>query len=261
MGHKDPACIKSISKFILSIALVLVLCPAWVNGKRLSDAEVAREAVKEDNKAIVEEFLKRELRDVNENVTKYMLNEYPSLIFFIKQVDRGPLKSLLFLEEWVHRLQDAQQSIDSFPYNTVFSASDKKKILGLRKTTNEIISYGIPMIKSGFVRVALAAKELADKARKHPMELIVDPAFRDAIYRHCEPTAKSLDKEMGELSEGELICMRLGWVLDQVTVTSLWLKVTDNALPVENEYMAFRKKRSEYFNKRLKRIYGESNTK
>lgn len=260
MGHRQLARIKSIGNCVILIALVIILCPSWVNGKRLTDAEVAREALKEDNKAIVEEFLKRELRDVNEHVTKYMLNDYPSLIFFVKQVDRGPLKSLLFLEEWVHRLQDAQKNIDSFPYNTVFSSSDKTKILGLRSTTNEIISYGIPLIKRDFVRVAWAAKELADKARKHPMELIVDPAFRDAIYRHCEPTAKSLEKEMGELSEGELICFRLGWVLEQVTVTSLWLKVTDNTLPVENEYMAFRKKRSEYFKKRLKRIYGESNT-
>jgi hypothetical protein len=260
MRRQESGCLKPVCKILLLIALVIV-CPSWVNGKRLSDAEVARETLKEDNKAIVEEFLKRELRDVNENVTKYMLNDYPSLIFFMKQVDRGPLKSLLFLEEWVHRLQDAQQNIDSFPYTTVFSASDKKKILGLRSTTNEIISSGIPMIKRDFVRVALAAKELANKARKHPMELIPDPAFRDAIYRYCELTAKSLDKEMGELSEGELICMRLGWVLEQVTVTSLWLKVTDNTLPVESEYMVFRKKRTEYFNKRLKRIYGESSTR
>lgn len=260
MRRQEFGCLKLICEIVVLIALVMIF-PQGVNGKRLSDAEVARETLKEDNRAIVEEFLKRELRDVNENVTKYMLNDYPSLVFFIKQVDRGPLKSLLFLEEWVHRLQDAQQNIDSFPYTTIFSASDKKKILGLINTTNEIISYGIPMIKRDFVRVALAAKELADKARKHPMELIPDPAFRDAVYRHCEPTAKSLDKEMGELSEGELICMRLGWVLDQVTVTSLWLKVTDNALPVESEYMVFRKKRTEYFNKRLKRIYGESSNR
>ncbi|MCX5862568.1 MAG: hypothetical protein WCG29_04340 [Desulfomonile sp.] len=247
-------------RIVVFLAVVLVL-PTGVNGKPLSDADVAREVLKDSNKAIVEEFLKWELREVNENVTKYMLNDHPSLIFFYKQVDRGPLKSLLFLEEWVHRLRDAQENIDSFPYSTVFSSGEKKKILGLRNTAKEIISYGIPMIKKDFVRVALAAKELADKRRKHPLELVPDPAFRDAIYRQCETTAKGLDKEVGELSEGELVCIRLGWVLDQVTVTSLWLKVTDNALPEENDYMSFRKKRTEYFNKRLKRIYGEAGTK
>ncbi len=53
--------------------------------------------------------------------------------------------------------------------------------------------------------------------------------------------------------------MRLGFVLEQVTVTNLWLLVNDNKLPIEADYMVFRKKRSEYFEKRLKRIYGDSN--
>jgi len=242
----------------LCLALLNISGPASAQTKRLTDAEVAQEILKPKNKAVVEEFLKWELREVNDKVTKYLLNDYPSLIFFVKQVDRGPLKSLFFLEEWVHRLKDAQENIDSFPYSTIFSSGEKKKILGLSKTTREIISYGIPLIKRDFVRVAHAAEFLANKQGKHPMELIPNPAFRDAVYRHCEPTPAGLDKEMGELSEGELICMRLGWVLEQVTVTSVWLTVTDNTLPTERDYMFFRKKRSAYFEQRLQRIYGAS---
>lgn len=250
-------------------AIVLALCVSLLNAapaasmqtRRLTDAEVAKEILKPNTKAIVEEFLKWELREVNDKVTKYLLNDYPSLVFFVKQVDRGPLKSLFFLEEWVHRLKDAQENIDSFPYSTIFSSGEKKKILGLSKTTKQIISYGIPLIKRDFVRVAHAATFLADKQGKHPMELIPNPAFRDAIYRQCEPTPAGLDKELGELSEGELICMRLGWVLEQVTVTSVWLKMTDNTLPTEGDYMFFRKKRSAYFEKRLQRIYGAASAR
>ena len=87
------------------------------------------------------------------------------------------------------------------------------------------------------------------------MELLPDPKFRDAIYRQAEQTPESLDKEMGELSEGELICMRLGWTLEEVNLTRLWLTFNDNRLPQRDDYMAFRKKRSEYFQQRLKRIY------
>lgn len=256
MCQRDRVLTKN-DRLIFLLCVVMLVIPAGVQGKKLSDEEVSQELFKDTNKTLVEEFLKHELREVNSRVTQPMLNSYPSLIFFIKQVDRGPLKSLFFLEEWVHRLKDAQENIDSFPYSPIFSSEEKKKILGLRKTTKEIISYGIPIIKRDFLRVATAAKELANKRRKHPMELIPDPAFRDEIYRNCEPTAAGLDKEMGELSEGELICMRLGWVLEQVTVTSVWLSVTDNTLPKESDYMVFRKKRSEYFKKKLKRIYGE----
>ena len=112
-------------------------------------------------------------------------------------------------------------------------------------------------MKRDFYRVIQAARYLADQKKKHPVELMRDPNFRDSIYRHCEPTARDLDNAMGKLSEGELICMRLGFVLEQVTVTNLWLRVNDNKLPNESEYMIFRKKRSEYFEKRLKRIYGD----
>ncbi|MGE5446017.1 MAG: hypothetical protein ACM3SR_15730 [Ignavibacteriales bacterium] len=228
--------------------------------KQLSDAQIAKELSKENNKVIIEEFLKYELRDVNEYATKPLLKNHASLEFFIKQAERGPVKNLFFLEEQVHKLQNAQKNINSLPYSISFSSAEKKKILGLRQVADRIASYGIPLMKRDFFRVIQAAKQLADKKNKHPMELIRDPAFRDAIYRHCEPTAPSLDEAIGKLSEGELICMRLGWTLEEVTVTRLWLAFNDNWLPKEDDYMVFRKKRSEYFQKRLKRIYGEANS-
>ncbi len=228
-----------------------------VSGMALSGAEISREIKKENNRAIIDAFLKYELGEVNKYVTKPLLNKHPSLEFFINQVDRGPLDSLFFLETWVHRLQDAQRNIDSFPYSVTFSSEEKKKILGLRKVTDRIISYGIPLMKRDFYRVIVAARKLADEKRKHPMELIPKVEFRNAIYRHVELTAKALDDEMGKLSEGELICMRLGWVLDQVTITRLWLLVNDNRLPKPQDYMAYRKQRSIYFGKRLKEVYGE----
>ncbi len=234
------------------------MLPVYCSAKQLSDAEIARDLVAENNRIIIEEFLKYELRDVNEYATKPLLKAHPSLIFFIKQADRGPLKNLLFLEEQTHKLQAAQKNIDSLPYVILFSASEKKKILGLRSTADRIVSYGVPLMKRDFYKVIQAARELADKKKKHPMELIPDPKFRDAIYRQAEPTAESLDKAMGELSEGELICMRLGWTLEEVSLTRLWLTFNDNRLPQKDDYMAFRKKRSEYFQQRLKRIYGES---
>lgn len=238
--------------------LLIVMLPMYSNAKQLSDAEIARETVAENNRVIIEEFLKYELREVNEYAAKPLLKDHPSLIFFIKQADRGPLKNLLFLEEQTHKLQAAQKNIDSLPYSILFSASEKKKILGLRSTADRIVSYGIPLMKRDFYKVIQAAHELADKRRKHPMELMPDPKFRDAIYRQAEPTAEDLDRDMGELSEGELICMRLGWTLEQVNLTRLWLTFNDNRLPDQEDYMVFRKKRSEYFQKRLKRIYGES---
>jgi hypothetical protein len=248
-----PCCVTIIFAYVL-----IAMLPVYCSAKQLSDAEIAREIVAENNRVIIEEFLKYELRDVNEYAAKPLLKAHPSLIFFIKQADRGPLKNLLFLEEQTHKLQAAQKNIDSLPYSILFSASEKKKILGLRSTADKIISYGIPLMKRDFYKVIQAAHELADKKKKHPMELIPDPNFRDAIYRQAEATAESLDKEMGELSEGELICMRLGWTLEEVNLTRLWLTFNDNRLPEKNDYMAFRKKRSEYFQKRLKRIYGES---
>ncbi len=242
------------------VALLGICLAASVSSaaKQLSDAEIAKEVAKEANRTVIEEFLKYELREVNDAVTKPLLNQHPSLNFFIKQAERGPLNSLFFLETQVHKLRDAQKNIDSLPYSIAFSSEEKKKILGLRPVADRIVSYGIPLMKRDFLRVAEAARELADKRRKHPMELMPDPKFRDAVYRQCESTAQGLDRAMGELSEGEQICMRLGWTLDQVTITRLWLVMNDNRLPEQADYTVFRKKRSEYFQKRLKRIYGES---
>lgn len=244
---------------LMVLWLMLVAWPVSAAPKLPPDPEVAREVIKDNNKAIIEEFLKYELRQVNEYAVKPLLSKHASLDWFIKQVDRGPINSLLFLEEWVNRLRDAQKNMESFPYVTIFSADERKKLMALKPTADKIVTYGIPLIKRDFYKVVLACKELADKKRKHPMELIPDPAFRDAVYRLCEATPESLDREMWELSDGELICMRLGWVLETVTVTRLWLMVNDNTLPKENDYMAYRKKRSEYFDKRLKKIYGQNN--
>jgi len=242
----------------LLIASFITASPDSVLGKELSDPEVAKELVKENNKVIIEEFLKYELGEVNEQVTKSLLKDHRSLEFFVKQAQRGPLNNLLFLETQVRKLQDAQKHIDSLPYSISFSSAEKKKILGLRTVADRIASYGIPLMKRDFLRVVEAAKHVADKKNKHPMELMRDPAFRDAVYRFCEPTAPGLDEAMGKLSEGELICMRLGWTLEEVTITRLWLVLNDNWLPKQDDYMVFRKKRSEYFQQRLKRIYGEA---
>jgi hypothetical protein len=249
-----PRCLGKAA--LLSVLMLIV--PLSAMAKQLSDADVAAELAKEGNKVIIEAFLKNELREVNDYAEKPLIKAHPSLVFFEKQIDKGPFESLLFLETQVHKLRDAQKNINSFPYSISFSSAEKKKILGLRKTADRIVSFGIPLMKRDFFRVVQAAKELADKKRKHPVELMRDPAFRDAIYRQVETTAADLDREMGELSEGELICIRLGWTLEQVTVTRLWLTFSDNTLPEESDYMAFRKKRSEYFQKRLKRIYGST---
>ena len=240
---------------ILLLLGITMLIPLLAVGKDLSDAEVAREVAKENNRVIIEEFLKYELREVNDYAAKPLLKDHPSVVFFIKQAERGPFKNLLFLEDQTHKLRDAQKNIDSLPYSIAFSSGEKKKILGLRSVADRIVSYGVPLMKRDFLKVIEAAKQLADKRRKHPMELIPDPKFRDEIYRQCESTAEELDTEMGKLSEGELICMRLGWVLEQVTVTKLWLVINDNRLPRPDDYMAYRKKRSEYWKKRLAAIY------
>jgi len=252
-----------LKSFCLGIIVLCVLTlglPSYAQDKEPSDAVVAREIMKEGNKVIIDAFLQAELRDVNEHAVKPILNQHPSLEFFIKQVDRGPLNSLIFLETWVNRLAAAQKDIDHIAMQAVFSADERRKLMELKPTTSKIISFGIPLMKRDFYRVAQAAKELADQKKKRPVELIRDPAFRDAIYRHCESTPQGLDKALGELSEGELICMRLGWVLDGITATRLWLTLNDNNLPEESDYMVYRKKRSAWFEKRLKRIYSQSET-
>ncbi|MCA1961841.1 MAG: hypothetical protein LDL33_13735 [Desulfomonile sp.] len=240
---------------LCGMLLVLPLA-AWA--KRPPDAEVDRAIREPNNQAIISEFLKYELAEVDKDVTRPLLKSYPSLVFFLKQNERGVLKSLFFLEEQVHKLRDAQRNIDNFPYVIAFSSEEKKKILDLKPTADKIVSYGIPLIKWDFYRVVLAARELADEKRKHPVELMPSVEFRNAVYRKCDPDPKGLDRDMGELSEGELICMRLGWVLEQVTVTKLWLVINDNTLPRPDDYMAYRKKRSEYWKKRLAAIYKDS---
>lgn len=252
----DARLVSRLPKSTVLLCTLVLALPAAGLAKATSEAEIAKEIKKQTNRAIIDEFLKCELRDVNRHVTDRLLSRHPSLVFFVKQVDKGPLKSLFFLEEWVHRLRDAQKNIDSLPYSITFSSAEKKKILGLKPVTERIISYGIPLMKRDFYSVVVAAKELAAKRGKSPLALIPDIRFRDAIYRHVKPTAAGLDAEMGELSKGELICMRLGWVLEQVTVTRLWLTINDNTLPEQADYMVYRKKRSEYFQKRLRQIYG-----
>ncbi len=202
------------------IACCSLLCTSLVNPAMgaMSDAQIAQEIAKENNKVIIDEFLKYELNEVNENVTKSLLAKHPSLEFFVKQANGSPMKGLIFLEEQVHKLQDAQKNIDTFPTSLAFNAEEKKKILRLKPVADRIISYGIPLMKRDFFKVLQAAKALADQKRKHPNALIPDPAFRDAIYRHVDATADGLDTEMGKLSEGESISMRLGWTLEQVRV-------------------------------------------
>ncbi len=233
-------------------------CCVSAYGAEYSDAQIAKELAKDVNKQIIDEFLRYELREVNDNVTKAMLSKHPTLIFFINQADRGPIKNLFFLETWVHKLQDAQRNINSLPYSLTFFGEEKKKVLELKPVADRIVSYGIPLMKRDFFKVIQAARYLADQKHKHPMALIPDASFRDDIYRHVEPTAAGLDTEMGKLSEGEEICIKLGWVLEQVTVTKVWMAISDNRLPDPNDYSVFRKKRSEYFQKKLKRIYGHS---
>lgn len=254
-SSRGPRTFRGIVTALFVVFLASGVCAA---AKELSDQQIAEEVQKENNKTIIDEFLKYELREVNEYATKPLLKAHPSLIFYMKQAERSPLGSLLFLEQQVHKLRDAQKNIDSLPYSLAFSSEEKKKILGLKPSADKIVSYGIPLMKRDFFRVLTAAKELADQKRKHPMELIPDPKFRDAIYRHAESTAEALDTEMGKLSEGDLICTRLGWVLEEVRITRLWLVFNDNKLPDKDDYMLFRQKRSEYFQKRLKRIYGEA---
>jgi hypothetical protein len=241
----------------LTLCFLTLACSTHAWAAQMTDKQIADELDKKNNKVIVDEFLKYELREVNE-YAKTLMASRPSLVFYQKQAEKSPFSSLLFLEEQVHKLRDAQKNIGSLPYSIAFSSEEKKKILGLKPTADKIVGYGIPLLKRDLYRVLLASKELADKKHKHPMELMPDPNFRDSIYKHVEPTAKDLDNEMGKLSEGDLICMQLGWVLEQVTVTRLWLVFNDNKLPEKDDYMAYRQKRSEWFQKRLKRIYGET---
>ncbi|MFC1833456.1 hypothetical protein ACFL2Q_01810 [Thermodesulfobacteriota bacterium] len=248
---------KGLRRLLIPVLAMLIAVPVIAFGKELSNKQIAREIEKEPNKIIINEFLRQELQEVNKYATQPLLARHPTLIFFVKQAKRSPLDSLLFLESQVHKLRDAQKRIDSLPYSLVFSSSEKKIVLGLRPVADRIVSYGLPLMKRDFYRVMKAARELADKRRKHPMELLPDPNFRDAVYRRCAADPKVLDGEVGKLSEGEQICIGLGWKLENVTITRLWLVFNDNKLPDESDYLAYRKKRSEYWQKRLSRIYAE----
>lgn len=244
--------------YVLTLAALLgmiAFSTAVAAPKTPSDSKISREIMKTQNREIIEAFLRYELQEVNKHVTNRLLGAHPSLEFFIKQAERRPLESLIFLEEQVYRLRDAQKNIDSLPYSIAFSSSEKKKILSLKPTADRIVSYGIPLMKRDFYIVLQAINKLAAERRKHPMELLPDPAFRDAVYRQCTSEPQKLDNEMGEISYGEHICIALGWVLEQVTVTRLWLVFNDNKLPRPKDYRLFRKKRSEYWKKRLTRIY------
>ena len=222
-----------------------------------TDAEIAQEITKEQNSRIIDLFLKYELKEVNQYAVLPLLNAHPSLDFFIKQADRSPLNALFFLEEQVHKLRQAQENINSMPYLIAFTPSEKKIILSLKKVAIRIESYGIPLMKRDFYKVLIAIKTLAKKKGHNPMTLIPNPEFRDEVYRYAAPSKTVLDKAMGELSYGESLSMHLGWNLERVTLTRLWMIFNDNKLPKPDDYKIFRKKRSEYWNKRLARIYQE----
>ncbi len=252
------AAVVLVLLFVTAACAEIVADAAAAQANRISDEEIAAEIISPGNKPIIEAFLKFELGEVNQQVTELLIEQHPTLVFFIKQADRGPLDSLLFLEEQVHKLQDAQENIHHLPYSIAFSANEKKKVLGLKDVADKIVSFGIPLMKRDFYSVVVAAKSVAKTRGKDPLGLMPDPEYRDAVYRSCFSSPKGLDAEMGELSHGELICMQLGWVLEQVTVTKIWLLFNDNKLPAEGDYMAYRTKRSEYFQQRLKRIYGHT---
>jgi hypothetical protein len=250
--------LKTIFEYGIRLVFMGLLLPSLAIAAGPSMETIERELTNEENKLIIETFLKEELSEVNEYAAKPLLREHPSLKFFIKQAQSGPFQSLLFLESQVDKLKDAQENIDSLPYVLTFSASEKKKIMGLRDTTKKIISYGIPLMKRDFYVVLQAAKKLAARQKVDVLAAVKDSRYRDEIYRMVAPTPEILSREMGELSHGEKLCIKLGWTLEQVTVTRLWLMINNNELPTPEDYEAFRKKRSEYFQGRLKRIYGKS---
>jgi hypothetical protein len=241
---------------LLGLVLVMTLGAPQVNAKPLTNDEIDRIVKEPENQRIIEEFLKLELGEMNEYAVKPLLSQRPSLVFFINQAERGPLKNLIFLEDQIHRLREAQRDINAFPYSVAFSEGEKKIVLSLKDWADEIVLIGIPRFKTDLHKILNAAKELASKKRKNPLQALRDLEFRNAVYRRCEPMPKELDAEMGRMSEGEWLCFRLGWELEKVTVTRWWLTFYDNHLPRPGDYEAFRKRRSEYWSKRLAVIYG-----
>jgi hypothetical protein len=240
---------------VVALCGIFGVCSSAAISKPLSDAEIDRLVKEPANRKIIEEFLKYELGEVNNYAVRPLLQQHPSLIFFINQAERGPVKNLLFLEDQVNKLREAQKDINAFPYSVVFSSDEKKIILSLKASADEIVLKGIPLFKRDLYRVLVAAKELADQKGKTPIELMPDSSYRNGIFRRCEPVPKRLDEDMGELSQGELLCFRLGWELEKVTLTRLWLVLNDNQLPRPDDYVAYRTKRSEYWQKRMAGIY------
>jgi hypothetical protein len=241
---------------ILGFVLAFSCAVVSANAKALSNDEIDRIVKEPANQEIIEAFLRLELGEMNEYAVKPLLAGRPSLVFFINQAQRGPLKNLIFLEDQIDRLRDAQRDINAFPYSVAFSEGEKKIVLSLKDWADEIVLIGIPRFKMDLHKILSAAKELANRKGKRPMELLPDVEFRNAVYRRCEPMPKELDEEMGRMSQGEWLCFRLGWELEKVTVARWWLTFHDNHLPKPNDYEVFRKKRSEYWSKRQAAIYG-----
>ncbi len=244
------------------ILFAVVLCGSIVlaaslgaSGKTLTDEEISRELITSNNKIIIAAFLYHELKHLNQHVTKPLLSKHPSLTFFMKHGERDALENLLFLEEQVKLLRETQKHINSLPYSIAFSAGEKKTILGVRDYTDRVVSYGMPIMKRDLHRMLEAVKTLAKKAKKQALELIPRVEFRNEVYRFCEPTPEGLVDRLGCLSRGEQTCMRMGWVLQNVTVVKVWNAVQGWTLPTPNDYQAYRAKRSEYFERRLKQIY------
>jgi hypothetical protein len=240
---------------VLAVAVVLLVLPSWARAKQYSDAQISQFIKDPRNGVLIGEFLKYELRLVNEYATKPLLKRFPSLEFFINQAERGPLKNLFFLEAQVIKLRDVQKNINSPLYSLVFSDSEKKKIMSLVPAADEIVLYGIPKFKRDLFKLCVAIRRVAAIKGKDPRALLPNREFRDAVYRKAEPVPKKLDDELGELSHGEQVCFRVGWVLEGVRLTRLWLIFNDNWLPRPEAYKAFRVKRTEYWDKRMPEIY------
>ena len=120
-------CLYHVIFILATVVSFNLLVPQLASYAEQSDSIIALELVKDNNKPIIEAFLRYELNEVNKDVTQKLLGQYPSLVFFIKQAERGPLKNLLFLEEQVHKLQDAQRNINSLPFSIAFSSAEKKR--------------------------------------------------------------------------------------------------------------------------------------
>ncbi len=93
-SSRGPRTFRTIVTALFVVFLAAGVCAA---AKELSDQQIAEEVQKETNKVIVDEFLKYELREVNEYATKPLLKAHPSLVFYIKQAERSPLAASFFL--------------------------------------------------------------------------------------------------------------------------------------------------------------------